>query len=197
MTENNWGRGDWMQTYTGKAFYPLDARAEDIVIEDIAHSLALQCRYNGHVDKHYSVAEHCVHLSHYVAPEDALWALLHDAPEAYIGDMVRPLKKHMPDFIAADDRLTAIIALKYGLEGTVIPAQVTAADIQICLNERLALLGDPPQAWAIDGDPLPGVTIHAWDWQYAELMYIDRFNELMFQRAANEWNARYVEQTGV
>lgn len=190
MTEKNWGRGDWMQTYTGKAFYPLDVIEEDIDILDIAHSLALQCRYNGHTTKHYSVAEHCVLLSYYVEPQDALWALLHDAPEAYIGDMVRPLKKHMPDFIAADDRITAIIAVKYGLEGTVIPKQVTAADIQICLNERNALLGEPPQAWAIDGEPLPGVEIHAWDWETAEAMYLDRFYELrtqqIFEKQARE-----------
>lgn len=181
-TDNNWGRGDWMQTFTGKAFYPLDVHEDDIDILDIAHSLALQCRYNGHVDKHYSVAEHCVLLSHIVAPEKALWALLHDAPEAYIGDMVRPLKKHMPDFMAADDRITAVIALKYGLDGTVIPADVTAMDIQICLNERNALLGTPPMEWAIDGDPIPNVTIHAWDWQMAELQYLERFHELINAR---------------
>jgi hypothetical protein len=86
-------RGDWMQTFTGRAFYPLDPRPEDIDPVDIAHALSLICRYGGHSSRFYSVAEHCVLMSHAVAPEHALWALLHDATEAYLGDMIRPLKR--------------------------------------------------------------------------------------------------------
>lgn len=56
-------RGDWMQTYTGRRFYPLDPRPDEIDPEDIAHALSLLCRYGGHVDRFYSVAEHCVLMS--------------------------------------------------------------------------------------------------------------------------------------
>lgn len=56
-------RGDWMQTFSGIQFYPLDPRVEDVRIEDIARALAMQCRYNGHVTRFYSVAEHSVRVA--------------------------------------------------------------------------------------------------------------------------------------
>jgi hypothetical protein len=99
-----WHRGGWMQTFTGRQFFPMDPRPEEVDPTDIAHALSLLCRYNGHVDRFYSVAEHCVHLSYVVPPEHALWALLHDATEAYVGDMISPLKIHMPGYRAAEDR---------------------------------------------------------------------------------------------
>ena len=77
-------RGGWIQTYTGRQFWPLDPRIEDIDIHDIAHALSHQCRYSGHCLRFYSVAEHSVLLSHHVAGEHMLWALLHDAWEAYL-----------------------------------------------------------------------------------------------------------------
>jgi hypothetical protein len=178
---NTWTRGDWMQTYTGKAFYPLDVSVDDIDIIDIAHSLSLQCRYNGHVKKFYSVAEHCVHLSRAVSPENALWALLHDGPEAYIGDMVRPLKIHMPDFCAVDDAIMAVIASAFGLDGLEIPDEVKMADAQILNNERDALLGRPPQEWSIPEQWLPNTKIKAWNPQKAEAEYLIRFSELCDQ----------------
>lgn len=106
-------RGDWLQTHTGVHFYPLDPRPEEIDITDIAHSLALQCRWAGHVKQHYSVAEHCVRVSRIVPKEDALWALLHDAAEAYLIDLPRPLK-NLPEFsiyrMAENMIMTAVIS---------------------------------------------------------------------------------------
>src|SRR5690242_11754504 len=86
-------RGDWMQTYTGRRFWPLDPRVDDIDIGDIAHHLSLVCRFAGACREFYSVAQHCVGVSYVCDPKDALWGLLHDAAEAYVGDMVRPLKR--------------------------------------------------------------------------------------------------------
>src|SRR5690349_19702773 len=114
-TNATWERGSWMQTFTGRRFYPLDPKVEDIDPTDIAHALSLICRYGGHVTRFYSVAEHCVLLSHAVSPENALWALLHDATEAYVGDMVRPLKQHMPAYRDVEDRLMLVIADRFGL----------------------------------------------------------------------------------
>lgn len=181
LTET-WHRGDWMQTFTGRQFFPLEPRVEDIDILDIAHALSMQCRYNGHVQRFYSVAEHCVLLSHAVDRELALWALLHDAPEAYIGDMVRPLKINMPDFRAADDHIMAVIAEKYGLAGVEIPPAVKDADTRILLNERDALLSAPPRPWAVHGAPL-NVTIQAWAPARAEREYLNRFVQLTQEAA--------------
>jgi hypothetical protein len=184
-------RGSWMQTYTGRAFYPLDPRVEDVDIIDIAHGLSMQCRYNGHVDRFYSVAEHCVLMADYFLAEMAaeriwaheahhfaLWALLHDAAEAYIGDMVRPLKVHMPDFCAADDNVTAVIATRFELRGTTIPPEVKTVDTRILLDERAELLVPAPGAWTIEGMEPLGVDIQAWGPARAKAEYLSRFGEL-------------------
>ncbi|KKL05677.1 hypothetical protein LCGC14_2603650 [marine sediment metagenome] len=81
-------------TYTGKVFDLLKPKPEMVCIEDIAHSLAYQCRYTGHVKLFYSVAQHCVLMAKNEGlPGDPLKKLLHDAAEAYIGDMARPWKQ--------------------------------------------------------------------------------------------------------
>src|ERR1051326_3663293 len=85
--------GDWMRTYTGVRFYPSDPRPDEIFIQDIAHSLSNMCRFAGHVKEFYSVAEHSVRVSLACHPDDALWGLLHDASEAYVVDMPRPIKR--------------------------------------------------------------------------------------------------------
>jgi uncharacterized protein len=88
-------RGDWIQTYTGRRVYPLDPSPEDIDIADIAHALSNVCRFTGHVREFYSVAQHSVIVSECVPAPFALLGLMHDAPEAYIGDISRPLKKSL------------------------------------------------------------------------------------------------------
>jgi uncharacterized protein len=88
--------GDWILTRTGKRFYPLDPRAEDVAFGDISHALAMLCRWTGHCAYHYSVAQHAVNVACMVeafAPDLALAALHHDSAEAYIGDWSRPLKR--------------------------------------------------------------------------------------------------------
>jgi uncharacterized protein len=82
-------------TRSGKKFYPLEPRPEDICIEDIAHALAHVCRFAGHAKHFFSVAQHSVYVSLVVRStyEAQLWALLHDASEAYLGDIVRPFKQ--------------------------------------------------------------------------------------------------------
>jgi uncharacterized protein len=82
----------WMITATGKKFDFANPKAS-IDITDIALSLSKVCRFGGHVKSFYSVAAHSVHVSRLVPKELALLGLLHDAPEAYIGDIVRPLKE--------------------------------------------------------------------------------------------------------
>lgn len=190
-TEVSWRRGNWMQTFTGKQFYPLDAIVDDIDSTDIAHALSHICRYGGHVDRFYSVAEHCFLMSQAVRPENRLWALLHDATEAYIGDMVRPLKLHMPNYVDVEDRLMAVIAQRFGLKtewrlletgqwiGTtfrrfdvpVMPDEVREADSRILLTERAALMANTRHPWDIEGlVPLP-VEIQGWGPERAKMEY--------------------------
>lgn len=167
----------WMQTYTGRRFFPLRPRVEDVDIADIAHALSLQCRYNGHCERHYSVAEHCVLVSHAVPPEHALAGLLHDATEAYVGDMVRPLKLQMPEYRAIEDEVMDVIAKKFGISPH-LAKEVKEVDSRILLDERAALFTAPAGDWHVAGDPL-GVEISAWSPGRAEEEYLTRFMHLI------------------
>jgi uncharacterized protein len=105
---------------------------EDIDIRDIAHALSRLCRYNGHCGGFISVARHSIWVSDVLPRELALWGLLHDAPEAYLGDMTRPVKRQeaMEEFRAADERLEQVVAEKFGLEYP-MPIEVHEADMYV------------------------------------------------------------------
>lgn len=140
-----------IQTYTGKLFNPLALENEDcgpIDLMDIAHALSHLCRFNGHTKRFYSVGEHSLHVSCVLAqtsPENQAWGLLHDAAEAYLGDMVRPIKKRMPDFQVIEDRLLQRIAKRFGLPWP-IPAVVFDADDIMLATEFRDLMQSPPQS---------------------------------------------------
>lgn len=170
--------GAWMQTYSGEPFYPLEPNLDHIDIVDIAHALSMLCRYNGHCKRFYSVAEHSVLISHTVDTENALWALLHDAAEAYIGDMVRPLKHEMPEFMAAEDNLEVAIAGKFHL-GWPMPAQVKEHDTRIVVDEREQNMAPAHLPWALlDGFKPLGVTINFWSPDQAEEEFMSRYLQL-------------------
>jgi len=158
-------------------FYPLDPDAESIEPLDIAHSLALQNRYNGHTVFGWSVAAHCVQVSRFTCPEHALWGLLHDATEAYLGDVIRPLKQHLPEYRAAEDRLMEVIAERFGLIGQT-PDCVHEADSRILLDERAVLLGPAPAPWGYEHLGPLGAAIDELTAAQARDQWLDRFAEL-------------------
>lgn len=168
----------WMQVYSGEPFYPLYAEPADVDINDVAHALGMVCRYAGHCRIFYSVAEHSVLMSHTVDPENALWALLHDATEAYIGDMVRPLKHELRSYMAAEARLAEVIAIKFGLEGS-MPAQVVEHDTRIVVDEKAQIMAPSRLPWsALEGYAPLGVTVQGWDPYTASEMFLARFQQL-------------------
>lgn len=175
--------GDWIQTFTGRQVWPLDPQPEDIDLTDIAHALSLQCRYAGHVKEFYSVAEHCFSISRAVPPEAALWGLMHDATEAYLVDIPRPIKAALgPIYRDAEARLEACIIARFGLRLTpAIRAVVKEADTRILQMERDALMAPPPVPWSTDaaGGPLPGVTIVGYGPATIRAAFLRRFAELM------------------
>lgn len=179
--DETWLKGDWMQTFSGGRYYPLDPRPEHIFAEDIAHALSLLCRYGGHVDRFYSVAEHCVLMSLAVAPENALAALLHDATEAYVVDVPRPVKRYLSDYAAIEDRVWRAIAARFGVSPE-LPAEVHDVDTRILLTERASLMSRAEiGAWKMDGlEPL-GVTVTGWEPAYAEERYLNRLAHLLSQ----------------
>lgn len=166
----------WMQTYTGRVFYPLAPRIQDVCIEDIAHSLAYQCRYAGHARFHYSVAQHSEILSYAVPAEDALAALLHDASEAYLVDVPRPIKPHLRGYAEIERKVHAAICIALGAPLT-IPPSVLDADLRIIHDERAVLMAEPPMPWNVPGEPL-GVKIECMPPAQAEQLFLKRFEEL-------------------
>lgn len=166
-------RGGWIQTFTGRAFYPLDPRVEDVDIIDIAHALSHQCRFAGHVSRFYSVAEHCVLMSRAVAPEYALWALLHDASEAYLVDVPRPVKGALVGYRDAEARVMAAICARFGLSPD-MPDEVARADHRILTDEMRQAMCAPPMRWETETEPL-GVALEFWFPGMAKRMFLERF----------------------
>lgn len=166
--------GGFVATYSGGRFWPLDPHIDDVKIEDIAHHLSMQCRYGGAGRKFYSTAEHCLHLSYTVSPENALAALLHDAGEYVVPDMVRPLKQNFPGYTAAEERIRRMIFMKYGLDPE-LPAEVVEHDDRICADEKAQNLPDIP--WSHNPEPL-GVTLRFWSPAAAEWAFLRQFEEL-------------------
>ncbi len=105
---------DYITTYTKVHFTPLNPVKEDLRIEDIAHALSLMTRANGHFPEFYSVGQHCVAcceeaIARGYGARLSLACLLHDAAEAYLADVTRPVKAHMPRFQEIEERLLSVI----------------------------------------------------------------------------------------
>lgn len=104
-------------------------------IEEIALALSNICRYTGHVNSFYSVAEHSVLVSRIVPVEFALCGLLHDASEAFLGDVSSPLKKLLPEYKRIEERVEAAIARHFNLPFP-YPEAVHQADKRMYWQER-------------------------------------------------------------
>jgi hypothetical protein len=174
--EGSGRHGNWMQTFSGRQFWPLDPRADEVFIEDIAHALSMACRYGGHCNSFYSVAEHCVHVSHVVPPEMALVGLLHDASEAYVADVIRPIKPHLTGYKAIEDRVWSVIAERFGVPVD-LPPEVKLADNAVLLAECAINMKPHPAPLCVPGEPA-AVTIRCWLPAEAERAFLGRFREL-------------------
>jgi hypothetical protein len=167
---------NWIQTFTGKQFWPTNPRAVDLDILDIAHALAMKCRYTGHTIRFYSVAQHCVIMSQNVPPEHALWALLHDATEAYLPDVARPVKAELAGFREIEDRLMETIAGYFGLPMPV-PDIIHTMDRVMLETERRDLMTEPPAPWSIKEGPLKAQILPLMP-SDAEAQFLRRYIEL-------------------
>lgn len=176
--------GDFMQTFTGRKYWPMSPRPHEVYIEDIAHSLGLQCRYAGHCIKFYSVAEHSVliarHLAATHAPEVALAGLLHDAPEAYCVDIPRPLKPYLVNYKGIEQDNWLAVAARFQLDRE-LPREVHDADNRIIADE-LVNLREMPWHARYAGQEL-GVKLRYWSPEEAELEFLATFDALITGRA--------------
>jgi len=147
----------YVSTFLGNRFYLTRPHIDDVAIEDIAHGLAYQCRFNGQTNAFYSVAQHSLMVMDLVPPDHRFAALLHDAAEAYLGDMVKPLKNLFPEFSVIEARVMAIIGEKFGLDLTHLALSIKQADLVALATEKRDLMPHSTEPWSYlaEVEPLP------------------------------------------
>jgi len=166
-------------TRAGHYFDLMAPETSHIDIDTIAHALSHLCRFTGHTSSFYSVAQHSVMVSHLVPRGYELAGLLHDAAEAYIGDVASPLKSLLPDYKAIESRVEAAVLTRFGLPAT-LPRAVHYADLRALATEQRDLM--PPHddtPWAciegVEPHPLNIVPMQPY---IARHMFLARFKEL-------------------
>lgn len=176
--EQNDDRGPFISTYSGALFYVNECNVKDIPILDIANALGMNCRFNGHIDKFYSVAEHSVLVSNLVSPENALYGLLHDYEEAFISDIPRPFKASITGHKEFADKVMANVCELYGLP-LEFPDDVAYIDTHICAAEARVLSKVVPD-WVqhYDENVCRPEDIKGLGPREARVAFINRFNEL-------------------
>lgn len=148
------------------------------VMQAIAHGLSQICRFGGHTRAFYTVAQHSVIVSRLVPPEHALAALLHDAHEAFTGDIPAPLKSLLPDYRAIEDRCESAVRDLFGVP-QVMPSCVKHADLVALATEQRDLMPEHDDEWAVPRgiEPMVGHIV-AVPAIVARAMFWDRFCEL-------------------
>lgn len=179
----------WIITRSGRKFDLANPTADMVDPADIAHSLSMQCRFNGHTSSFYSVAQHSYLVADLVPVEDQLAALLHDATEAYVGDLVRPLKEGMREWAhchglactyeVTEQRVWEAICERFDLS-PVLPPSVKHADLVALATEKRDLMPAHAEPWPC----LQGITpaprhLHSWPPAIAAIHYQNRLLQLL------------------
>ncbi len=184
----------WIQTFTGRKFWPLDPRPEDVCIADIAHALSMKCRFTGHCNEFYSVAQHSVLASWNC--DEPKWALMHDASEAYLPDVSRPVKQSpaMRGFREIEQRVMEAVAVAFSLTMPT-PELVHHIDAALLMTERRDLMMDTGEPWAaaVPAEPLP-IAIQPWSAERAESIFLRRFRVLFRAPVDGEFYPDAVEE---
>ncbi|UWQ29891.1 hypothetical protein [Leisingera sp. M523] len=162
----------------GGGYFDFEAPGScDFTIDDIAHALSHLCRFTGHCQRFYSVAEHSVHASRIVEPGFELEALLHDAAEAFIGDIAAPLKSLLPDYAVIEDRVENAVLSRLGVP-VKKSAVVKLADLQMLKAEQAQAMGHR-EPWALlAGLPDADVHLKFWTPEAARAEFVNRYQEL-------------------
>lgn len=170
---------NWFQTFSGVKFDLLAPTPEMVLAEDIAHGLSNICRFGGHCKVFYSVAQHSILVSHEVPQHLAIYGLLHDAAEAYIGDIISPLKHCLPEIRAIEQGIMQAIAARFTLDLEIFKCpDVKKADMAMLATEARDLHGKPPATWThLTEGPLPH-RVEPMFQRLAKISFLDRWKEL-------------------
>ncbi|NUN06057.1 MAG: HD family phosphohydrolase [Bdellovibrio sp.] len=169
----------WVITYSGKRFNILDPNPADVKIEDIACALARQARFNGHTRFFYSVGQHsCLGAEISPTKEIALHMLFHDATEAYVGDLVSPVKALLPDFEVIESRIHWAISQAFNLEYP-LPKVVKQIDRRLLATEVRDLITKDLQSWSIGEDEPFDFPIIPWPPEVTEARFLEIAKSLL------------------
>lgn len=164
-----------MQTFSGRVVDLSRFSEDDVFVDDIAHALSQIVRFTGHITEPYTVAQHSVLVSGLCPDEHALWGLLHDASEAYLGDVSTPLKSLLPQYREIEGRVQREIAGRFGLPWP-IPEEVKAADRKALMLEKRTLFADQ-MPWPGETDE-PGELVAVLPSAHAKELFLARLQEL-------------------
>lgn len=179
-------QGKWFQTYSGLRFYPFDPRPDDVRLVDVARSLSRICRYGGHSLRFYSVAQHSIWVSQHVPADLALCGLMHDAHEAYTGDVINPIKVGLRALVGdacdkvadrVQDTITSVLG-GYLPAGSLSASIVKEADLRALATERRDLLRDTGEKWFCGGFGPDPVEIQPVESETAMIMFLNRYEDL-------------------
>lgn len=170
-------RGTDMLTATGAYFDLLNPTPEAIDISHIATALGNLCRFGGACQRFYSVAEHSCQASFLVPRRFKLEALLHDAAEAYVQDLINPVKTILPSYKALEKRIDKVIRLKFKLPPEMSP-EVREADQRMLGLEQREVMHNS-DAWRGTLLPPPGTTIWFWSPEFSGVEFMTYFTHLM------------------
>jgi uncharacterized protein len=171
-------------TNTGTYFDLLRPEESAISIEQVAAALSKICRFTGHCREFYSVAQHSVYVSLIVPAEDAMAGLVHDAGEAFIGDVAKPLKMLLPDYQAIEKRVEAAVFKALGID-LPLPKSVKHADLRLLVSEQRDLMPGHTatgQLW-YNIEPIPW-TIQPMIPRDAESAFLERYAQLVRAKKA-------------
>lgn len=178
MTAKRWLSGGYFITATGRELRALDPRPEDIDIRDIAHHLSLVNRFGGATPYPYSVAHHSLAVADLLAPHGLeREGLMHDAAEAYLGDMIKAVKVHLPDYTRIEGLWNDAIETRFDLRDSPL---IKEADIAVLLAERRCIFHDYAR-YADDEAattlPIP-TSISACSWDVIRARFLERAERL-------------------
>lgn len=125
---------DFIRLHSGKKFHILKPALREIDIVDISWALSHICRFTGHTQSFYSVAQHCCHVSDILPDDLKLQGLMHDAQESYVNDLAQPIKQYLPQYKELELRIEQVVARKFGLAFP-MPAAVKTADMTMLVTE--------------------------------------------------------------
>ncbi|MDL2284483.1 metal-dependent phosphohydrolase [Oxalobacter sp. OttesenSCG-928-P03] len=165
-------------TCSGDYFSFINPEAYHFEIETIAHALSQLCRFTGHTSAFYSVAQHSVLVSGLVPREMQLAGLLHDATEAFVGDMTKPLKDMFPEFRRIEKNIERAICRQYGIPCP-LPHEIKQADLILLATEKRDLMPHVNDQWNyLEGVEAMKEKITPWSPALAKERFLERFYEL-------------------